>query len=424
MRESIKDIKNSNDEMSFIMIHKGLSRRNTMKLRLSSYQAMTKNAKDLDDYEDAPVLPKDYIKIEKNKKYGLEDKNGNLIIPCAYDIVEDFNQFGIAKVMKDNKWGLYGKESVEGSHEITGCKYDLIGRFFKVFSALQEAKFKIVALVKREGRWGILEKNGELVIQPSYNTETEAKNVLTDYMYSWPQAPGQLKIVGILPHSEDWIEDPCTKIFTYGPLRDFAVGDLISIEGVKGMDQINNLKATILDLYDNPNSNKNNNSGEKQNYITVDIDSSSFKSWIKGGRIKKVKPKTSLSTTAHYKENPVKLKIKKVASDQDSKAKRIAELNDALRTMGVGGEIMITRGISALPESMRSEVIEKVRNFNVFTEGNDPYGEHDMGMFKVEGQSFMWKIDYYDLNLQYGSPDPSDPSVTKRVLTIMLSSEY
>jgi hypothetical protein len=36
----------------------------------------------------------------------------------------------------------------------------------------------------------------------------------------------------------------------------------------------------------------------------------------------------------------------------------------------------------------------------------------------------MFKINYYDKTLQFHSPDPADPSVTKRVITIMLSEEY
>jgi len=34
------------------------------------------------------------------------------------------------------------------------------------------------------------------------------------------------------------------------------------------------------------------------------------------------------------------------------------------------------------------------------------------------------QIDSYDRNLAYHSPDPSDPKVTERVLTVMLASEY
>ena len=51
-------------------------------------------------------------------------------------------------------------------------------------------------------------------------------------------------------------------------------------------------------------------------------------------------------------------------------------------------------------------------------------GEHDFGSFEIGEQRFFWKIDYYDLSLCYGSNDPAEPTLTKRVLTIMLAEEY
>jgi len=53
--------------------------------------------------------------------------------------------------------------------------------------------------------------------------------------------------------------------------------------------------------------------------------------------------------------------------------------------------------------------------FNVFIEDNDPNGEHDFGSFEIDG---------YDKDMRYGSEDPSDPSQTARVLTLMLAEEY
>ena len=104
---------------------------------------------------------------------------------------------------------------------------------------------------------------------------------------------------------------------------------------------------------------------------------------------------------------------------------RIAELNDLARTaMGIASRVMQTAGINALPPATQSRIREKVETFDAFHPGNDPYGERDFGRFDHDGYSVLWKIDYYDRTLTYGSEDPADPSVTCRVLTIMLAEEY
>lgn len=68
--------------------------------------------------------------------------------------------------------------------------------------------------------------------------------------------------------------------------------------------------------------------------------------------------------------------------------------------------------------------MKRVRGFDAFTDDNDPYGEHDFGSFEYAGRTIFWKIDCYDRDLNYGSPDPSDETVTARVLTVMLAEEY
>jgi len=103
----------------------------------------------------------------------------------------------------------------------------------------------------------------------------------------------------------------------------------------------------------------------------------------------------------------------------------ISRLNDMLRATFATGHVMVTEGIQALPTPVRAEVLAKVRAFDDFGPDNDPHDEHDFGAFDVEGAGkVFWKIDYYDNDLQFGSPDPADPKVTRRVLTIMLATEY
>ena len=104
---------------------------------------------------------------------------------------------------------------------------------------------------------------------------------------------------------------------------------------------------------------------------------------------------------------------------------RIALLNDLCRAaMGIAGILVQTMGISALPPAVQSAIRERVETFNDFNGDNNPYGERDFGGFEYEGHKVYWKIDYYDRDLQGGSEDPSDPTQTTRVLTIMLASEY
>jgi hypothetical protein len=103
---------------------------------------------------------------------------------------------------------------------------------------------------------------------------------------------------------------------------------------------------------------------------------------------------------------------------------RLRQLNDALRTMGEGGRIMTTAGVQALGTLRVLQIICSVAVFDAFTPDNDPYGEHDCATLMDDGEAILWKIDYYDLSLTGHSPDPSDPEVTTRVLTIMLASEH
>jgi hypothetical protein len=108
----------------------------------------------------------------------------------------------------------------------------------------------------------------------------------------------------------------------------------------------------------------------------------------------------------------------------------IAEQNDRFRTtwgadFTVAGQIVFTRGVADLSPVSKAIIMQRVQTFSEFTEDNDPYRDHTFGAFDVDGEGgtekLFWKIDLYDTEYIMGS---NDVSVTRRVLTILLASEY
>ena len=105
-------------------------------------------------------------------------------------------------------------------------------------------------------------------------------------------------------------------------------------------------------------------------------------------------------------------------------ADRIRALNDELRRHLIGGLAVITPGVMALGADAVDRIVLTLATFDDFHHANDLYQEHDFGSFEVGGAIIFFKIDYFDRTLTCHSPDPADPSVTERVITIMLANEY
>jgi hypothetical protein len=103
----------------------------------------------------------------------------------------------------------------------------------------------------------------------------------------------------------------------------------------------------------------------------------------------------------------------------------ITELNDRFRQHNLGhGQVRIAPMVEMMLIKHREALLAIVRSFNDFNEGNDPYGEHDFGAVEFQGKEYFWKIDYYaDDSYEHGTEDPGSP-LTRRVMTVMHSSEY
>lgn len=105
----------------------------------------------------------------------------------------------------------------------------------------------------------------------------------------------------------------------------------------------------------------------------------------------------------------------------------IARGNDVFRKTfnPMMGEVLMTRSVSTLDEMSQRQLIMLVQGFNTFTEDNDPHMEHDFGSIDFGGTTYFWKIDLYDRETRsVYSPDPTDPNLTLRVLTIMEASDW
>jgi Protein of unknown function (DUF3768) len=104
---------------------------------------------------------------------------------------------------------------------------------------------------------------------------------------------------------------------------------------------------------------------------------------------------------------------------------RIRALNDNLRRTLLGGGAVITAGIAELGPEAVERLVKTIAVFDDFHHANDPHAEHDFGSFKFDdGIDVIFKIDYYDQSMSFHSPNPADPAVTQRVITIMRADEY
>lgn len=107
-----------------------------------------------------------------------------------------------------------------------------------------------------------------------------------------------------------------------------------------------------------------------------------------------------------------------------SQTDKIRALNDELRQNLTRGHAVITTGVAALGPEAVARIVKTVEVVDDFCHANDPHQEHDFGSFDADGQTVFFKIDYYDKSSTCHSPDAADPSVTVRVITIMLAEEY
>ena len=84
----------------------------------------------------------------------------------------------------------------------------------------------------------------------------------------------------------------------------------------------------------------------------------------------------------------------------DRTTQSIAHLNDQARTTLTNCKLMVTRGIDLLGNDAVDCILNLVRHFDDFSERNDPFGEHDFGVIRINyedsfNQSIFWDNTVY-----------------------------
>ena len=97
----------------------------------------------------------------------------------------------------------------------------------------------------------------------------------------------------------------------------------------------------------------------------------------------------------------------------------IIELNDQLRTTFKGGRVQMTPAVYELGAELRGRALYVMSRYNKFEQDS----EHDCGVFIFAGYSFEWWIEYRGKDGAGISPDPANPEITFRVLTLYAAGD-
>lgn len=114
----------------------------------------------------------------------------------------------------------------------------------------------------------------------------------------------------------------------------------------------------------------------------------------------------------------------------DERTLRIAELNDRCRLgLDPTGKIIVTSTcLATIAPSLdpASKLLAQGRILSAVraVEFSADSPERDLAWFAIVEHKLMLKIDYYDLDLTFHSDDAADPAKTRRVMTVMLTSDY
>lgn len=105
-------------------------------------------------YDSLDLFYNDYAVIQNDSKYGLIDKNGNIIIECKYYSLGNYNN-GFSLTFKKEKEDLDGLMDLH-ENVLVASKYDFLSTGFGDFIAVNSLK-------------GLMDKSGKILLAPEYD---------------------------------------------------------------------------------------------------------------------------------------------------------------------------------------------------------------------------------------------------------------
>lgn len=110
-------------------------------------------------------------------------------------------------------------------------------------------------------------------------------------------------------------------------------------------------------------------------------------------------------------------------TNEQSRTSRIRELNDQFRQEMPHGRVIVTHGVSKFSNDQLGEITQAIRSFDAFESNEDLLDEHDADTLEYEGVKLCWMIDACGEYRAFKFPAPTDKTVTRRFLVIMLGGE-
>ena len=110
--------------------------------------------------------------IEKEGKCGFINRNGKVVIPFAFDFVDNFVD-DFARVKKDGKWSIF---DLSGK-QIVPLIYDFVGEFINGLAA-----------IKKDDKWGFIDTSGKEISPPIFESvgnfgQKSREDKLKDFLY-------------------------------------------------------------------------------------------------------------------------------------------------------------------------------------------------------------------------------------------------